>query len=35
MLRYIAIVPYQFVRSLQIAKNNNLMGVGEEELEEF
>ena len=35
ILRYFVIVPYQFVRSLQIAKNNNLMGVGEEELEEF
>ena len=35
MLRYFVIASYQFVKSLQILKNNNLMGVGEEESEEF
>ena len=35
MLRYFVIASYQFVKSLQIVKNNNLMGVGEGESEEF
>ena len=35
MLRYFVIASYQFVKSLQIVENNNLMGVGEEESEEF